>query len=106
MLAGIALLLLGGCRELEGFSTGPGEAYRGSIVASQRVTVDGGETDIDPIRRGIDTDGDTLDDVLQAEIEERAEDPRGFTRVLEDLGSAPSVIADTNEEIPATPVRQ
>jgi hypothetical protein len=61
---GIALLLLCGCRELEGFSTGPGEAYRGSIVASHGVTVDGGETDIDPIRRGIDIDGDTLDDVL------------------------------------------
>jgi hypothetical protein len=54
VLTGIALLLLAGCRELEGFSTAPGEAYRGSIVASLGVTVDGGETDIDPIRRGID----------------------------------------------------
>jgi hypothetical protein len=61
---GIALLLLAGCRELEGFSTGPGEEYRGSIVASQHITVDGGPTEIDPIRRGIDVDGDTVDDVL------------------------------------------
>jgi len=61
--AGIVVLLLGGCRELEGFSTAPGEVYRGSIVASHGVTVDGGETDIDPIRDG-DVDGDTVDDAL------------------------------------------
>jgi hypothetical protein len=56
VLGGFTLLLLAGCRELEGFSTGPGEEYRGSIVASQGFTVDGGETDIDPIRLGMDTD--------------------------------------------------
>ncbi len=62
--SGVVLVLGAGCRELEGFSTGPGEEYRGTIVASQGVTVDGGPTEIDPIRRGIDLDGDGRDDVL------------------------------------------
>jgi hypothetical protein len=51
------LLLLGfaalaGCRGLDAFSTVGGERYRGTIVPA------------DDLRRGADTDGDTVDDVL------------------------------------------
>jgi hypothetical protein len=41
-----------GCRELESFSTHEGEIYKGSIVPA------------DPIRNGVDVDGDTVDDIL------------------------------------------
>ena len=59
LLAPTAAVLCGavGCRELEGFSTQTGEIYRGAIVSA------------DPIRTGIDVDGDTTDDVLGPETE-------------------------------------
>jgi hypothetical protein len=60
--AGVALTLLvcgagllASCRELEGFSTGTGEIYRGAIVPA------------DDVRRGIDLDADGTDDVLGPE---------------------------------------
>jgi len=46
---------LPGCRELEGFSTASGEIYRGTIVPA------------DDIRRGVDVDGDEVDDILGPE---------------------------------------
>ncbi|MBI5499587.1 MAG: hypothetical protein HY907_05055 [Deltaproteobacteria bacterium] len=56
LLAGLlALGLLPGCRELEGFSTHTGELYRGAIVPA------------DPIRNGLDVDDDGVDDVLGPE---------------------------------------
>jgi len=51
----LAFGLLSGCRELEGFSTHTGEVYRGTIVPA------------DPIRNGLDVDGDGVDDVLGPE---------------------------------------
>ena len=57
VVAAIALCASLGCRELEGFSTQNGEIYKGAIVAA------------DPIRTGIDVDGDTTDDVLGPETE-------------------------------------
>jgi hypothetical protein len=58
-----ASLLASGCRALEGFSTQEGEIYKGTIVAAPAAP-DGGPEPVDPIRNGIDVDGDTIDDVF------------------------------------------
>lgn len=51
-LLALGLLPLGGCRELDAFSTGSGEIYRGAIVKP------------DEVRNGINVDGDTVNDVF------------------------------------------
>ena len=55
LAATVALGASVGCRELEGFSTQEGTIYKGAIVPA------------DSIRKGLDVDGDTTDDVLGPE---------------------------------------
>jgi hypothetical protein len=45
-------------------------------------------------------------DVIQAKVADGASYPRGVARVLEELGSASTVIANANEDVTAATVRQ